>query len=294
MGIVQSDDRLQTIMEKLESITNIPTIPLVATRAMRSARDSGSSMRDIAEIISTDPPLAARVLKVVNSAYYGLRQSVGSLPLALTILGIREIINLVMGLSLMTIFPDSTRGGLFNRNEFWKHSAATAQIGKMLTEKLGFSKLASEVFVGGLLHDIGKIIMDEHMHKEFCSAIELSVEEGLPLHDAESMLVGATHPQIGAWLSKKWKLPENLVVAISHHHSPQKLFSDDVMKQIVYIANILCNAHDAGESSESIVASLLKDPIWDICTGSSRREINVKKIVEGISEEIEKTSSLIS
>ena len=96
MVVQQDQDKLNRIIQALESISNIPTIPLVASRAMAAARDPDSSMRDIAEIISTDPPLAARVLKVVNSAYYGLRQSVGSLPLALTILGIREIINLVM------------------------------------------------------------------------------------------------------------------------------------------------------------------------------------------------------
>jgi putative nucleotidyltransferase with HDIG domain len=293
MGVSQEQDRLDEIINRLESISSIPTIPLVATRAMEAVRNPDSSMRDIAEIISTDPPLAARVLKVVNSAYYGLMQSVGSLPLALTILGIREIMNLVMGVSVMTMFPDSSGRGLFDRHEFWKHSAASAQVGKVLSERLGFQKLGSLAFVGGLLHDIGKIIMDEYMHDEFREAIDLSIDEDIPCYDAESMTVGATHPQIGAWLTKKWKLPDELVTAISSHHSSQKIEIEDKMKQIVYLANVFCTAYEAGGDGDRIAEVLKKDPVWDLCMRSSRRDVRIEQLVKDISEEMERTHFLI-
>ena len=292
MEVSQEQDRLDEIINRLESISSIPTIPVVATRAMEAVRNPDSSMRDIAEIISTDPPLAARVLKMVNSAYYGLMQSVGSLPLALTILGIREIMNLVMGISVMTMFPDTSGRGLFDRHEFWKHSAASAQVGKVLSEKLGLQKLGSSVFVGGLLHDIGKIIMDEYMHEEFCQAMNLSVEESIPCYDAESITVGATHPQIGAWLTKKWKLPDELVAAISSHHSPQKIEIEDKMKQIVYLANVLCTGYEAGGESSCIVDVLQKDPVWYLCIRYTKRAINVEQLLKDVSVQIYKTSFL--
>lgn len=289
----QQVDRLSEIIDRLESIGDIPTIPVVATRAMDAARDPDSSMRDIAEIISIDPPLASRVLRIVNSAYYSLRQSVGSLPLALTILGIREIIDLVMGISIMTIFPGTSGSGFFDRNMFWKHSGTCAHVAKFLSEKLGHAKLSSEAFVGGLLHDIGKVVMDQYMHEEFREALELSVTEGLSHYDAESMTVGATHPQIGAWLIKKWKLPDILVNAVSCHHFSESIDESEPIQQIVYCANIICLAMEAERPVEEITEILHDDPVWDLCSRSARRKIEVNILLEKLFEEIERTCHFI-
>ena len=276
----ENTDKLEEIIERLESIQSIPTMPAIAVHAMEATRNPNSSMKDIAKIISMDPPLAARVLKVVNSAYYGLSQSVGSLPLALTILGIDEIMNIVMTVTVMTIFPDSSVDGFFDPKVFWKHSASCAHTGKGLVERLGIPKLSSEAFVGGLLHDVGKILMNQYMNAEYREAMMLSAKEGIPSCDSESMIVGVTHTQLGAWLSRKWNLPERIVEGISLHHSPSRIPSDDQIKQIVYISNLFCNLVEQGKTPDEIVAALDNDDVWADFAGAVRRSFDLKSLVE--------------
>ena len=260
--LVHDEPGLGRIVEAIEQIGSLPTIPAAAQRAMVLARDERASMREIAEVVSHDQALAATVLKVVNSAYYGLRQSVGTLPLALTVLGVREIINLVLGVSVVSAFPTSSDNELFSREALWRASAQCAHAAKRLAHGVGLGRLASEAFLGGLVHDIGLIVLDEYLHDEFVETLRTAQQKGLELIVAERDRLGTTHASIGAWLAERWAFPEPLVEAIACHHDPEKSSWEPPLTALVHLAELIVTLGDQAETAEEVAAGLDADSTW--------------------------------
>ncbi len=260
--LVRDEPGLARIIESIEQIGSLPTIPAAAQRAMALARDEAASMREIAEVISQDQALAATVLRVVNSAYYGLRQRVGTLPLALTVLGVREITNLVLGVSLLSVFPTSSDSELFSREALWRASAQCAYAAKRLAHSVGLGRLASEAFLGGLVHDIGLIILDEYRHDEFIETLRSARQTGLDPIAAEMDRLGTTHASIGAWLAETWAFPEPLVEAIACHHCPETSSYEPPLAALVYLAELIVTFHNQAGAAEGIAAALDADATW--------------------------------
>jgi len=260
--LVHDEPGLGRIIESIEQIGSLPTIPAAAHRAMVVARKETSSMREIAEVISQDQALAATVLRVVNSAYYGLRQRIGTLPLALTVLGVREIINLVLGVSLLSVFPASSDSELFSREALWRASAQCAYTAKRLAHSVGLGRLASEAFLGGLVHDIGLIILDEYRHDEFIETLRSARQTGLESIAAEMDRLGTTHASIGAWLAERWAFPEPLVEAIACHHDPTKSSWQPPLTPLVHLAELIVALQQQAGTVEEAAAALEADPTW--------------------------------
>jgi HD-like signal output (HDOD) protein len=155
--------RVEKLRHEVEEIGALPTLPEIPMKILSLIADRESSMADIAKIIETDPSLATNILKVSNSAYYGVRSKVASLKLALAILGLNEIINIVTSISIIRMFPAGKRNVGFNRIKFRRHSFGTGCAAQMLARELRFEMDGVE-FVAGLIHDIGKLIIDQYFH----------------------------------------------------------------------------------------------------------------------------------
>lgn len=228
-----------SIREKIESIGQLPTFPETASEVVKLVNNSSVSMRQISNVIGQDPSLAAKVLKFVNSAFYGLHQSVSSLQLALVMLGIREIRNIVIGLSVFKTFDKANHSKLFDKVRFWQHSVSTGQIARSISTKLSI-QMEGEEFTAGLLHDMGRIVFDQFFPEEFGRAWKSSISDSIPLHEAEKNELGVDHAEIGAWMASKWNLPLNLVDAIRCHHEPSKAEHGKILVAVVSLANMLC------------------------------------------------------
>jgi HD-like signal output (HDOD) protein len=259
---MREEPGLRPIIESIEEIGSLPTIPAAAQRAMALARDESASMRQIAEVISQDQALAATVLRVVNSAYYGLRERIGTLPLALTVLGVREITNLVLGISLLSAFPSLSDNEPFSREALWRASARCAYAAKTLADGVGLGRLGSESFVGGLVHDIGLIILDEYRHDELIDTLRSARQTGLELIVAEMDRLGTTHASIGAWLAERWAFPDPLVEAIAYHHDPAKSSWHPPLAALVYLAELIVTRQDQAGTAEEIAAALDANATW--------------------------------
>ena len=288
--LIEREPGLARITGKIEEIGSLPTIPAVAQLAINRARDERSSMRGIADVISQDQAIAARILKVVNSAYYGLTQSVGSLPLALTVLGVREIVNLVMSVSVVSAFPSSSDNELFSQDELWHASATCACIAKSLAHGVGLGRFGSEAFLGGLVRDIGLIVLHQYLHDEFMAMLGAAKEQGLGPLEAEHAHLGATHPGIGAWLASKWAFPALLVDGIAYHHTPAEGPWDPPLAAVVYLAGLVLDCQgadmDVAETAEAIEA----DAVWErlmACGQPVRPPASVTKLLDKIAEELE-------
>jgi HD-like signal output (HDOD) protein len=210
-------DVLERFRRRVTACGGLPTLPVVAAEVIRLTHDPHSSMRDIAKIISRDPPLAARLLKVANSAFYGLTQQVGSLSVALALLGMKNITNIVTSISIFRTMKIGEDVGSFTRRSFWEHAGACGKACE-LVGRVCHLDLGGEGFVAGLIHDSGKIMLDAVFHGEFVRTLKLAADERLPMHVAETAIVGVDHARIGSWLAQTWHLPETIMEALAAHH----------------------------------------------------------------------------
>ena len=288
--LAQSEPGLVRIIEAIEAVGSLPTIPAIAQRAMELARDDAASMQEIASVVSQDQTLAAEVLRTVNSAYYGLRQSVGTLPLALTVLGVREIINILLSVAIVSAFPETAPSRLFDREAFWRACAQRAYATKRLAHAVGLGRYASEAFLGGLVHDIGLVVLDQYLHDEFTAMLSESEAQGLDLLVAEQAHLHTSHASVGAWLAEAWSFPDMLIEAIAFHHRPDQGSWDPPIAALVFLGELVHDLHAAQTSTKQAAQMLEDDATWDrlMSLGAPvRRPASVNELLEKAWAEID-------
>lgn len=245
----------EIILSVTELIDQLPALPLVVQRILNLLGREDSSSRQIADAISLDPALAARVLRLVNSALFSLADPVTTVQHAVRLLGFAEIRNLTMGLKIMeTSFGQAE--GILDRSKFWEHSLACGICAKHLAT--GFPEIdPEEAFLGGLLHDIGKLVLDSYFQEAWSEAMErCQGSDCLPL-EMEKKMVGLPHTTIGRILARHWKIPELHQAAIEHHHRlPQaqgRSQEEYLFCAVVLAANLLVRWLDLGTSGPSVL-----------------------------------------
>lgn len=286
--------RVTQVVERIKKVNDLPTLPGIATELLRMVNDPRCSMPQLAAVIERDPALSTKVLKVVNSALYGLRQKIGDLDKALVMLGMREIVNLVSGLLVFRTFSKH-RGPSFDRRAFWLHSAACAVISRAIATKLGY-RFAGEEFVGGLIHDIGKVVLDQFLHEDFMSALETAERRKIPLFQAEEEVLGISHPQIGEWLAMTWGLPDNLVEVIAEHHCVELAGGNPLLVAVVHVANAICKIKGLGFSGYVDQFILEEDPGWMILKEqcAALAQMDIERFMLEMDVEIERARQFLA
>jgi HD-like signal output (HDOD) protein len=206
-----------TLTKVIARIGDLPAIPGVVTRVMELTSDPNVAVSDVTRVIEKDPALAAKLLKVSNSSYYGMRQVVGTLKLALVILGVREVRNIVLGVSVLDTLRDGTTEILLSDHGLWRHSILVAGIAKKLGTHAQLS-MQGEDFIAGLLHDIGKLVLWRHLNAEYRELYLRARRGSEPLHLMERDALGFDHADVAAALASAWNLPESLRSALLNHH----------------------------------------------------------------------------
>ncbi len=286
----------EKILDLIGGIDSLPTLPHVASQIMEAAMSSGSSIRNIAEILSKDPALASKVLKVANSAFYGLKQQVNSLELALVVLGMHEINHLVLSVSVFSAFSDKNDETDFSREKFWEHSAACGHFARILCKKLKETTLGGEAFVGGLLHDIGKIVLDEFNHDKFMLIVKRAAEEETGVYEIEMDELGFSHADIGAVLAEKWNLPPSVVDVIHNHHQPINAEASPFVVAVVRIADLFCKAKDIGFGGDRKPFVMEEDLSWQIIqkTKPELKNLDIEKLTYELDDEIDKVKEFVA
>ena len=197
-------------------IGKLPTLPGVATKIMQAMQRETPNLSEISEIISSDAPLSARVLKVVNSPFYGLSNKITSVHQAMVYLGLNTVKSLALSFSLLKGFAPKKKGS-FDYVQFSKDSLIGAVAAKLLTEKTNRQQGENAFFLG-LLQNIGILIMAESMPAEYEKVISEAASSGSPLHEIENNLLGINHMQVGAFVTDSWGMPATFRVPIGFHH----------------------------------------------------------------------------
>jgi putative nucleotidyltransferase with HDIG domain len=235
------------IEEALKTVTDVPTLPTTVLQVLQLLEFSDCSVTDLAKVIMRDPPMAAKVLKIANSSFYGFRQSIGTINQAITVLGFSTLKNALLSMSVFDLFSDVSKG--VDLPGLWTHSIGTATAAKIIAQKLRHPNV-EKTYTAGLLHDLGKVIIAKYLPGRALQAIDLSRAQKIKLEAAELRILGATHADVGAWLLHHWKLPSTVVDAVRLHHQPTRSQDNFELTAIVYLANILCHHAKIGNSGD--------------------------------------------
>jgi HD-like signal output (HDOD) protein len=230
------------LQSKIEQISNLPTLPTIVSRVMHIVNDPSSSAGDVAFVVGQDLALSAKILRLANSSFYGVPRTITSINNAVVILGLKVINTIVLSLTVFDLFPHEKKSSLFNRTAFWRHSTSCALICRFLAEKMKKFVLfdAEEAFCAGLLHDIGKVVMEQYMHEDFHRALKHAKHKKLPLFEAEKATLGYAHTDVAQWLTSNWQLPTQLQLPLVYHHDPQRAVDCADIVALCHYADYLC------------------------------------------------------
>lgn len=246
---------LSQMWTKLEGVHRLPTLPEVYMKVGKAINDPAISAQKLAKIILMDQGLTASILRFVNSAYFGFRQQVNSISQAIMLLGFSAIHDFVLSVSLMEIFPiDDKEQGSFRGRGYWEHSIAVAVASRLIADELEYPNRET-VFIGGMIHDIGRVVLKLVEPKRFLNAVNRSLQEQTFLLDGEVMEFGFTHAEVGSLIAGMWHFPDIFAGIIAYHHMPSKVLNPDMSKPvtIIHLADCLTRALEYGFSGESLV-----------------------------------------
>ncbi|MGZ5576866.1 MAG: HDOD domain-containing protein [Methylobacter sp.] len=238
--------------EKLISLVEkMPAFPKSVQQVVQLTSDINASAKDIVRVIECDPVMTVKILKAINSSFYGLPQKITSVQRAVVHIGLNTIKNIALGVAAMGMLNPNNKAN-FNTSNFLLHSLTTAAISKMLAERIGLSSVeCSDCFVAGLLHDFGKVVFAEFIPDEFKLALEKSKEHQLPLHQTELEFIGLNHSQAGKILAEKWELSGQLIDAIAYHHEPDG--TQNVLRDCVFAANQISKHLQFGDGGNPMI-----------------------------------------
>jgi putative nucleotidyltransferase with HDIG domain len=242
----------------------IPSLPHVVARIGALADDPEVGTREIAQVIAEDAPTAAKLLKIANSAYYGLRERVLSTEHASAVLGVRVLRNIALQASVISRY-DHLRGHPdFDVDQLWRHSILTGQVSSLLAERctgrIGLDP--QEFYVVGLLHDLGKVVMLDGLGERYLEAARASRSNCRPPFQCEQELLGFNHADVGALIAMRWSLPNAVSSAIQFHHGPREALEDDPVVALVASANLL--VQQVAEHNLIAAADVFEAPILNL------------------------------
>ena len=249
-----------TPQELVQKNINLLSLPETALRINTMVSDPNSTAADIGDIVSQDPALTARLLRVVNSSFYGFPSQVDTISMAITILGTRQLRDLVITTSVINRFRDIP-ANIINMENFWCHSLTSALAAKNFAHHMKISN-SERLFVAGLLHDIGKLVMYIALPDPSRQVVEIAAEPQVDSSRVEEAIFGFTHGQVGGELLRQWKLPESLIEPVAYHHEPTlaKVYPQETA--IVHLADVIANDLQPPFSADD---DSMADPLaWEI------------------------------
>lgn len=236
------------ILARAEQITPLPN---TVVRLITVINDPRSAVSDIVDTIKYDQAVTARVLQLCNSAFYGLSRTVHSLDEAVRYLGAVRVLQILVAVHGQALLAKGQTGYGLEPGVLWKHSVAVALASSILGERID-PAARGLAFTAGLLHDIGKVVLNEYVAHQFAEIVRSVSEQGLSFSEAEERILGFSHQEIGAKVAEQWALPARLIRCIRYHHDPGLVEPSDTLVDTVYLANCVCLLFGVGVGSDEL------------------------------------------
>lgn len=252
----------------VDKFNDLKTLPHVAIQVTQMAASESATMQDFEEVIKLDPILVVRLLRLVNSPYFGLSNNVESIAKAVVFIGMKELRNLVAVEALRSLFKDSEDNRTFSRKNLWVHSATVAILGQMISRRI-FALDGENVFLAGIIHDIGLIVEDQLVGEELRQVCAAFAKGQPSISEVEDEIIGTNHAKVGRLLAADWKLPDEVIEAIRFHHRKDKEYPIPSVISILQIAEFVASKLKYGvvtgrtESLPKYLTSHMKSRVAD-------------------------------
>ena len=284
----EEEDPAASLKERVKSIEGLPSFPTTHAQILELANSEKTSSDEIAEKIELDPGLLATVFKLVNSSYYGFNKKIDSISLAVTLLGLEEIANLVMAAQVFEKLGDYEEGGGLDLMAFWRHSVGTGFISRAIAKKLQAE--SDSAFLAGMLHDLGKIILDRYFSDYYASVFSIIQAEDKLIVEVEQDVLGVSHAEIGGVLAEEWKFAPTYLNSILCHHNVRQARRYQRLVCIVSLANTMCRRLEFGSSGDNQKPDFEGASLERFSLG----EKGVQMLTEAAQEELENADSFLS
>lgn len=237
----------------LRSIDNIPAFPATVHKVSALLSDDYYSAVEVAEVIKYDQAITANILKMSNSAYFGVGQNIRTIADAVTYLGRRNLILAVQTAGISRFYKKAAKGYVTNASDLWEHSVAVALMSQILSKKIHQQENAV-LYTAALLHDVGKVILGEYVYESFRKIMTLVTEQGSSFLEAEEKILGINHGKLGGEIAARWNFPEEIKDAIAYHHRPDLLDNrgENDIVWLVYISDQSCLMMGLGGGADGL------------------------------------------
>ena len=236
---------------KLDKIENLPTLPSVYAEVERLCQNPDVDAGELGSVIEGDPSITLKLLRLVNSAFFGFTRKISAVKDAVSLLGNQTVKNAVLSISIFNAAQDQKNTAGFDRKQFWQHSAGVGSIARFLARQLKIER--EDCFTGGILHDIGKVILDGLFSEFYGPVIRAVRRQNIPIFQAEQDEIGLTHTAVGRELAAAWQIPEQLIEVIAHHHKPRDSDRDPELASLIHVADVLCRNAGVGSGGDDLV-----------------------------------------
>jgi putative nucleotidyltransferase with HDIG domain len=237
----------QRILSKLKEI---PSMPHAASELLSIIDNSELASSRIEDVLKHDHGLTANFLKLSNSTYFGLSKKIGSVRKAVNLLGLNKVTQIVITSWVNALMDVDVDGYDLPPGELWRHSIAVSIAAELFVRELNL-EVPDEAYTAALLHDVGKIALSDFIKDNF-EALHVERNEVVPFQNSENKALGIDHAEIGAYILRKWNLPENIVHAVRWHHDPDSAQDSHMLTDIVHIADVLCLMMGIGLGREGL------------------------------------------
>ena len=237
--------KTHTLEELIARIEHLPRLNDTALRLVSVVSDPASTIEQIVDTIRYDQTVTSQVLRLCNSAYFGLARRISSVEDAIRYLGTTKVLQLVMAAHTHGLLGRPQEGYGLPPGELWLHSVGVALAGQSFAQRFGLGQ-AGLVFTSGLLHDLGKVVLNESVALEYAEIARMVNVGGVSFLDAERQVLGFTHPEIGALVAQRWNLPERMTHAIRYHHEPDLVEEPDTLLDAIHLADSVCRLVGVG------------------------------------------------
>ncbi len=242
---------MSIVPQILRSLKNLPPFPPVAQRALLLLNEPELNMQELVDVVKFDPAVTANILRISNSAYFGLNQEIHSLHQALLLLGTQELLKIMVISGATRLFTSGAPGDDGERRSLWRHAVSCALMGDLLARELSPADQATG-FTAGLLHDLGKVVLSLCAPQESLKIKGVAAEQGISLLEAEKIVLGIDHGELGGEMARMWRFPDRLRLAITYHHlNKPEAFADDLVL-LAYLADFLVLSFGKEQGLETV------------------------------------------
>jgi len=241
-----------TIVKLLEKIKEMPPLPQSVTQILEISKSTKSSAQDLAKVFERDPALAANILKIANSSFYGFTRKISTMTHAIVCLGLDTVKSIALTSSTQEMLNNKIPAYDLEKGMLLQHSITCATCARIIAQRIGY-KDCEEAYTAGLLLDIGKVILSRFAEDQFNQIIEKTKDNKTPFNIAEQEVLGFDHPRIGGRIIKKWNLPPILIEAVQYHHQPDKAEINKTLTYIVHFADAISDMLGIGLGSDGLM-----------------------------------------